>query len=133
MKKILIMEGDGKFASALSEFLVGMGFEVIGAIEDAEEGMKLIENVNPSVTVLDLDLTSMDGIAVLETAKRRGLRTDFIVLGNSTALEVINRVIALGARYYFAKPIPVVTVAERVAELCSEFSLISSLRHAGKL
>ncbi len=121
MKRILILESNETFAKELKEYFSGRkDFEVCGVTGDGEEGLKLLESQAPSVTILSLFLQNADGFTVLEGAKRLGKKTDFIVLGNFSDDKIINRVISLGARYYFMKPVSAQLVGDRVAELCSD-------------
>lgn len=137
MKKILILESNEAFAKELAEhFAERKEFEVVGVSGDGAEGLKLIESTSPAVTVLSLLLKKMDGFSVMEEAKRQGRKTEFIVLGNFSDDKIINRVISLGARYYFMKPISAELVGDRVEEMCADGIAIRETlerRRAGSL
>ncbi len=121
MKRILILEGNEDFANELASYFEGRkDYEVCGVSDDGTEGLKLIEKFSPAVTVLSLFLKSIDGFSVMEELRRQGKKTDFIVLGNFSDDKIINRAIALGARYYFMKPVSASLVGERVIELSAE-------------
>ena len=106
MKRILILESNEAFAGELANyFSTQKDCEVCGVTGDGEEGIKLLEKFSPNVAVISLFLKNLDGFGVLEEAKRSGRKTDFIVLGNFSDDAIINRAIALGARYYFMKPV----------------------------
>ncbi len=120
MKRILIMESNEGFAGELAAYFAAQKeFEVCGVTDDGAEGLKLLESHSPAVVVMSLFLKNKDGFSVLEEAKRSGKKTDFIVLGNFADDAIINRAIALGARYYFMKPVSAELVGSRAAELSS--------------
>ena len=119
MKRILIMEGNAAFAGELSDCFSAHGYEVCGVTDDGAEGLKLLEQFSPNVAVMSLSLKNADGFTVMETARREGRKTDFIVMGNFADDKIINRAIALGARYYLMKPVSAEIVGERVAEVMS--------------
>lgn len=121
MKRILILESNEKYAEELKAYFTGRKeFEVAGVTGDGAEGIRLMETQAPHVTILSLFLQKVDGFSVMEEAKRQGRKTDFIVLGSFSDDRIINRAIALGARYYFMKPVSAELVGDRVAELCSD-------------
>ena len=121
MKKVMILESNEVFANELvTYFNEQKDFEVCAVTDDGAEGVKLLEKFAPAVTVLSLLLKNLDGFSVMEEARKRGQKSDFIVLGNFSDDKIINRAIALGARYYFMKPVAAGLVGERVVELSAE-------------
>jgi len=119
MKRILIMEANRNFANELSAYFTGEGYEVCGVTDDGAEGLKLLEQHAPVAAVLSLSLKTLDGFTVMEEAKKENRKTDFIVLGNFADDKIINRAIALGAKYYLMKPVSASVVGERVLEVAS--------------
>ena len=105
MKKVLILESNEAFAKELSEYFEREGYAVCGVSGDGAEGLSLLEKNAPNVVVTSLLLTGVDGFTVMERAKKEGIKADFIVLGNFADDKIINRAIALGARYYLMKPV----------------------------
>lgn len=117
MKKVLILESNEAFAKELSLYFSAEGYEVCGVSGDGAEGLALLEKNEPCTVVLSLLLKTLDGFTVLEEARKSGRKADFVVTGNFSEDRIINRVIALGARYYLMKPVSAQVVGERVAEM----------------
>ncbi len=117
MKKILILESNEAFAGDLAAQFTNAGYEVCGITGDGAEGLALLEKHAPCIAVASLLLTKFDGFTVMERARQAGIKADFIVLGNFTDDKIINRAIALGARYYLMKPVSAEIVEERAAEI----------------
>ncbi len=117
MKRILILESNESYANELATYFADHGYEVCGVTADGNEGISLIEKFSPSVVILSLLLKSCDGITVMERIRASGKKVDFIAIGNFVDDRIINRIIALGAKYYLMKPVPVPLVEERVAEI----------------
>ena len=120
MKKVLILESNEAFAAELSAYFEREGYAVCGVSGDGTEGYSILEKQAPNVVVTSLLLTGVDGFTVMERAKKAGIKTDFIVLGNFADDKIINRAISLGARYYLMKPVSAQVVEERVAEITQE-------------
>ncbi len=120
---VLILESNEAFAAELKESLTANeSIQVCGVTDDGAEGIELIKSYNPAVVVLSLFLRNLDGFNVMETARKEGKKPEFIVMGNFADDKIINRAIALGAKYYLMKPIAAEVVADRVAEIGGEES-----------
>lgn len=120
MKKIVILESNEAFSGELAANFDKDTFEICGVTDDGEEGLRLIEKHSPSIVVMSLLLKNLDGFSVMEETRRLQKKPDFVVTGNFSDDKIINRVIALGARYYLMKPVSASVVADRVAELAEE-------------
>ncbi|MDD0814794.1 response regulator [Curvibacter sp. HBC28] len=101
--KLLLIEDDRSMQSALQRALSRRQIEV-SLCEDGLQALSLWQERQPDVVVLDLSLPGLDGLHVLDRARRAGLRTPVLIL---TARGTIgDRVIGLnsGADDYLAKP-----------------------------
>lgn len=63
-KKILIVEDDTSLATVLGEKLTQEGF-VVSKAGNGEEGLKMAQNVDPNLIILDLLMPVMGGQAML--------------------------------------------------------------------
>jgi two-component system response regulator TctD len=101
--KVLLVEDDPSMQATLQRTLSRRGMEVT-ACGDGREALLLWRSVMPDVVLLDLTLPGLDGLQVLEQARRDGLATPVLIL---TARGTVgDRVIGLnsGADDYLPKP-----------------------------
>lgn len=126
MKQIVIMEANHEFADELSSYFTEEGYEVCGVTDDGAEGLKLLEQHSSVTVVLSLSLKTLDGFTVMEEAKKENRKADFIVLGNFSDDKIINRAIALGAKYYLMKPVSASVVGERALEVSGSDASLAS-------
>ena len=101
--KLLLVEDDPSMQTALKRTLANRGMEV-ELCGDGRQALERWQAAPPDVVMLDLTLPGMDGLLVLEEARRAGLRTPVLVL---TARGTVgDRVIGLntGADDYLPKP-----------------------------
>ena len=120
-ERVLILESNEAFANELKEQIASRaGWEVCGATGSGEEGINLLKNEDPDIVILSLFLKGFDGFTVMEEAKRSEKKCAFIVMGNFSDDKIINRAIALGARYYLMKPVEASVVVDRAAEVAGE-------------
>jgi DNA-binding NarL/FixJ family response regulator len=73
-------------------------FEVVGAAANGEEAVRLVQQHNPQVLVLDLFMPEGDGFDVLRTLDRAGNQIASVVLTGSESQNDYVQVVRLGAR-----------------------------------
>ncbi len=64
MRKILIAEDDPASRELLLEILSGQGYEVVEA-HDGTEALDKIEQTNPDLVLMDIQMPGLDGFGVL--------------------------------------------------------------------
>lgn len=103
-KKILIMEDEKILQSLLNEKLTRDGY-VVMAVDDGEEGMRVLQEFKPDLVLLDMMMPKMDGFEVLEKMHEENLISTFpvIVISNSGQPVEIERALALGITDYIVK------------------------------
>jgi len=101
--KILIVEDEPKVGKALSEGLKANGDEVTLA-QTGEDGFFLASSHSFDLIVLDVMLPGRNGIEVLKTLRKQGLRVPVLLLTAKDSIE--DRVLGLdaGADDYLVKP-----------------------------
>lgn len=114
--KVLLVEDDPAMRSTLGRALSRRGMQVDGC-EDGAGALAQWRAAAPDVVVLDLTLPGLDGLEVLEQARRTGLETPVLIL---TARGTVgDRVIGLnsGADDYLPKPFELEELVARVQAL----------------
>lgn len=103
--KIGIVEDDMIIADALSEMLLTIGYEVTEPAGRYSEAIEMIENNNPDLLLLDINLIGkMDGIDVALTV-RKNFNLPFIFLTANMDASTIERAKEVRPSAYLAKPI----------------------------
>ncbi len=67
---IFIMDDDLALQTVLEYALRGAGYDVVLA-PDGQEGMRLLENLVPSLVISDIMMPNMDGVEVFQHIKER--------------------------------------------------------------
>ena len=101
--QILVVEDEPKVGQALREGLESEGYEVALA-QTGEEGFFHASTRAFDLIILDVMLPGRDGIEVLETLRKQGMKTPVLLLTAKDAIE--DRVVGLdaGADDYLVKP-----------------------------
>ena len=72
---------------------------VVAEATDGEAGLMLIEELQPHVAVLDLDMPKLDGFAVAREIRRRNLAVKLLFLTFHSEVDLLHRAMDLGARH----------------------------------
>lgn len=104
VKKILFIEDESALQKALSDMLIPNGYEVVQAL-DGEIGMRIAEDQQPDLILLDLILPRKNGFEVLTSLKQNKSTKHIpvIVLTNLEGVDEVEKVLSLGATTYLVK------------------------------
>lgn len=114
--QLLLIEDDASMQTALQRALGRRGIDVQGC-SDGALALQQWRSAQPDVVVLDLSLPGLDGLQVLEQARRGGLTTPVLIL---TARGTVgDRIMGLnlGADDYLPKPFDLDELEARVRAL----------------
>lgn len=121
MKKIVIVEGDSRFAQELKEAFEEDGeFSVCAVCTDGNQGINAIAVQQPDVVLADTTLAGEDGFGVLKAVKEKTSGCTAFIISNFSDDNIVSKAICGGANYYFVKPIAASTVCKRIKEVLSE-------------
>jgi len=118
--KILIADDNAEFARTLKSYIEKEeDMEVIGQARDGNEAVKLIEDIQPDIALLDVIMPHLDGIGVLEKINEANLENPpFCVMISAVGQDKITKqAINLGAQYYVVKPFDIEVLIKRIEEL----------------
>lgn len=113
--RILLIEDDPTITNVVELNLRLDNYEVFVA-SDGEEGLKMVEEVDPDLVILDVMMPKMDGWQVLMELKARDETRDIPVIMLTAMGDERSRVIGLrgGADDYISKPFSPLELTARV-------------------
>jgi len=129
-ERILVVDDDRGVREALSEFLLSLGYVVVG-VQNGEEALTEYKKGDFDVVMADLIMPNMDGMELLQRI-REIKNNDVIFLmmtghpSIGTAVEAINR----GADDYITKPFHLEDVKLRISKALEKQSLKGRLKTA---
>jgi len=77
--------------------------EVVGAAMEGEAGLEQMAKTDPDLVLLDLELPGIDGIEVTKRLKRRGSKTEVLILTSFDDEQKVYEAIQAGASGYLVK------------------------------
>lgn len=93
------------------------GFHVVGTAADGEQAIRMIEERKPDVLVLDLMLSGLDGISVLQAAEELGLHPAVLATTRFVSSYVMEAMTRFGVGYLMVKPCDVSATLARIRDL----------------
>lgn len=114
--KVLICDDDPVVQESLGIYLKNEGYECLSAF-DGVEGLKVIDQANPDLVVLDLMMPKMGGLDVCKEVRKT---SSVPILMLTAKGEEIDRIIGLelGADDYIVKPFSPREVVARIKAVC---------------
>jgi len=124
--RVLLVEDEKDLASIVKMGLEEEGY-VVDVAYDGEEGLYMAENYPLDAIILDVMLPVMDGLTLLSTIRKKGIKTPVLVLTARDALMDKIEGLDTGADDYMTKPFE---FSEMVARLRALIRRTSEAREA---
>ncbi|HLS09250.1 response regulator [Lentibacillus sp.] len=102
---VLLIEDD-PMVQEVNRQMIGKveGFQVIAAAGNGSEGLKIAEQQNPDLVVLDIFMPELDGIQTLYQLRSDGMNIDILVISAADDTDTIKKALQYGAIDYIIKP-----------------------------
>ena len=102
--QVLVVDDDGDARELLSLLLRDAGFDVEQA-PDGPAALQIMERHVPALVLADLRMPGLDGLQLLEVARKRGFAGGFVVLTAHASVETAVEAMRRGADDFLRKPI----------------------------
>ena len=136
-EKIAIFANSEEFISELQNYVQAVeGFSVCATSSNRNTAIEMIKRNSPTVAVVDLVLTGLDGFGVLDYVKENSPECLTIAVGGFIDDKIVDQAIEHGAVYYLAKPVKAQTILDRITELSNgrtvNYKTVSDVRDKRK-
>ena len=81
------------------------GIQVAGEAENGAKALLMIEENAPDIVISDIKMPTMDGLALMEELRKRGIRAKVIFISGFSDFAYAQQAVKLGAFDYLLKPI----------------------------
>lgn len=114
--KILLVEDEEELSGIVARGLRKCGYAVDTAY-DGEEALDYYGTNVYDVIILDLNLPKIDGLAVLQSIRRKDKKTKILILSARSAVEDRVQGLDMGANDYLTKPFDFLELEARIRAL----------------
>lgn len=107
MKRVIIVEDHPMVRERIAE-IIGKepDMEVYGEAEDAAHAVKLVQKFKPELAIVDITLNHSNGLELIATLRKLGLKTAVLVLSMHDEAVYAKRALRAGASGYIMKSSP---------------------------
>lgn len=106
--KVMIVEDDIFLSFVEEKIVTRMGYEVVGTATSGEEALNSIDQINPDVLLIDVQLSgTMDGIDTVEQLRNKQFSAPVIFISGSSEKALLDRANKLNYVEYLIKPIDI--------------------------
>ncbi|MFD3446743.1 response regulator transcription factor [Microbacteriaceae bacterium 4G12] len=107
MIRIIIAEDQRMLRGALGALLdLEDDIEVVGQAENGEEALKLIETLQPDVSIMDIEMPIQSGLDVAEALRKQGSQCKVIILTTFARPGYFERAMKANVQGYLLKDSP---------------------------
>lgn len=114
-RKLLIAESSEEYRVALAEALTGEYH--VSTCADGIQAQQLLRSFRPDVLVLDLMLSGMDGITLLQTAREEGPLPAVLAQSRYLSDYVLETLGEMGIEYVMSKPCTLRAAVARIRDM----------------
>ena len=124
--RLAIVDDQGMVRAGFRSLLAGEeDFEVVGEAANGEEGVQLVTDLVPDVTLMDIRMPVLDGIAATRQLVQAGVETKVVVLTTFDLDEYVFEALRAGASGFLLKDAPAEELAAAVRVVAAGESLLA--------
>ena len=101
--RVLIIDDHTLFREGLESLLSRRQIDVVASVGDGNEGIRLVEELQPDIVLLDMRMPDINGLAVLSKLQELGVKMPIAILTTSTDERDLVESLRTGARGYLLK------------------------------
>ncbi|WP_346910094.1 ANTAR domain-containing response regulator [Faecalicatena orotica] len=102
--KVFIAEDEAVILTSFKLMVREMGYSIAGSAANGKDALEKIQNTEPDLILMDINLPEKDGLSVLEEVNRNKVIPSIIVSGEFSG-ELVDRANEVGVFGYLLKPI----------------------------
>ncbi|MCD6448877.1 MAG: response regulator [Thermoplasmata archaeon] len=127
--RVLVVDDNTTFLMQMKKFLLLKGFEVDTSAR-GKEAVEKLQRKRYDVVLLDLKMPDISGLEVIKEVKKKGVKTNFIVVTGYGEVESAVEAMKLGAVDYIQKPFDGENIVKIIERAGKRKSLPSPEYHA---
>ncbi len=122
MIRAAIVDDNDELRNAMNQYLqTQKDISIVGEAANGQDALKMIQDKQPDVVLLDMIMPMLDGFGVLTQLQRAPLdkRPRVIAVTALGRDDFIRRAVELGVMYYMIKPVELPVLVDRIREVAA--------------
>lgn len=112
--RILLADDHTMVRQTMRRAMEDEGFEVVGEAADGDEAVKLAEQLDPDVVLMDVTMPVLDGVAATRLLRRSVPQSQVVMLTMHDDQDVVRRALDAGAVGYLTKDCTIDEIARAI-------------------
>jgi response regulator of citrate/malate metabolism len=126
---VVVVDDDFAVAGLHRGFVEADGrFEVLGTAHTGADALRLVEELDPDLLLLDVYLPDMTGVEVIRDLRHREHPVDVIAITAARELETVRAAMAGGVLHYLVKPFPARVLKDRLDDYLERWKALQQSR-----
>jgi len=122
---VLVVDDDFMVARIHARFVEQTdGFEVVGTAHTGAEALRLVEELDPDLVLLDVHLPDLGGLEVLARLRAAGHHTAVVMVTAERGAEAVRTALHGGAMQYLVKPFDHADLADRLHRVAAALGVL---------
>jgi len=118
--KVVLVEDHLMFREWLGQMLAREpGFTVCGEADNIQQGLRVIQQTEPDIAIVDITLRGSSGLELIKDIKAHSLNVPVLVLSMHDETLYAERVLRAGAKGYISKSEATSTLTEAIRQVLS--------------
>lgn len=113
--RLLLVDDEISFATNLLKLLSRRGYDV-SAVHDGDSALRIIQENDFDVVILDQNMPGKDGITVLKQLKKKRPHVEVLILTGYGSVDTALTGFELGAYDYTTKPIQLADLESKIRQ-----------------
>ena len=101
--RVLLIDDHTLFRVGLEALLASRGIEIVASVGSGQECLRLVEELNPEIVLLDMRMPGINGLEVLKLLRQHQLDLPIVMLTTSTEENDLLESLREGAQGYLLK------------------------------
>jgi DNA-binding NarL/FixJ family response regulator len=125
MTRVLLADDHQLLRQAIRRTLEDAGIDVVGEASDGEEAVRMVGELTPDITVMDVTMPNMDGLTALEHVHANHPDAKVMMLTMHGEPDVVNKAVQHGAVGFLTKDTEMDRLVEAINNIASGEVLLS--------
>ena len=124
--RVLLADDHQVVRRGIRDFLIEGGFEIVAEAETGDEALRLIEQLQPDVAVLDIQMPGRSGIEVVKAVREKNLSVGLLILTSYDDDPFIMAALEAGVNGYVLKTADAEDIVAAVHDVYEGKSVLDS-------
>ncbi len=122
MTRILIVDDQNTIQQILNSYIEPeKDLEVVGFAANGKEAVQKVEEMQPDVVLMDIEMPEMNGLSATKVIAQRFPNTKVIIFTSNDNDKYLNLAVKVGAKGYLLKTTPAEEIVKAIRDVCKGY------------